>query len=227
MVVGLNVMAYGDPRYFRALGADRYHDYIAEMADLARSLLEVGHSVVLFSSQTIADELAALDVMNLLAAEPQPNGPLRVTMSTIRDLDDLVRVMAGCDLVVAARYHSVVLAILFGIPVIGIAYQAKTSELLRDLGYPERVFEIDQVSASVLMKTVCTVLARERAEPSFDERQRIVVSSQAVIRQFDQVFADILAPPVGLPLSSEGGSDSWLDDGRVGATSGSRKARVV
>jgi polysaccharide pyruvyl transferase WcaK-like protein len=209
VVVGLNVMAYEDPRYLPDFAAGRYQAYVGRMADFARSLLEEGHSVVLFSSQTVADELVALDVMDLLAAEAQSDGRFRSSVNTIRELDDLVRVLATCDLIVATRFHSALLPILFGLPVIGIAYHPKTSELLRDVGYPERALEIDKATGPELMDMVRALLA----ENSPVERQREAVGANraAVKHQFDVVFRENLGAPTGVRPDSEGRFDPWGD----------------
>jgi colanic acid/amylovoran biosynthesis protein len=58
----------------------------------------------------------------------------------------LVEQICGADLVIATRMHFAILSLISGKPVHAIAYEPKTLELLRGLGFPEAVTPIEQVS---------------------------------------------------------------------------------
>jgi len=188
-VVGLNVMPHQDPRYWPRGDARRYDAFIQKMAVFTRWLLENGYRVRLFSSQTRADRRVADDLVHLLEDGRQLD-PHRF-YSAIDEIDgaeDLVGVIAGCDLVVAGRYHSVLLPLLLDIPVLGLAYNPKTSELLIDAGYPERCLDIDTFSVEGLIEAFRELSCEEEAEAHEALRHRVAAHRAAVEEQFDRIF---------------------------------------
>lgn len=214
-VVGLNVMAHQDPRYWPRGDARRYDAFLRKMAALARWLLDNGYTVRLFSSQTRSDARVAEDFGRVLA-ETGPLDPARFesAVEEIEQVGDLVRVIAGCDVVVAARYHSVLLPLLLDIPVLGLAYNAKTTELLRDVGQAERCLDIDTFDVQTLIDTFQTLRAPEEPEPQAARRARVASHRAAVAAQFDSIFGH--AGPRDNAVSVDGGS-ATIDGAPAGA----------
>lgn len=187
-VVGLNVMAHQDPRLWPRGDVRRYETFLRKMAAFTRWLLDNDYTVRLFSSQTRADRRAADDLMRLLDGAPLDPVRFQSAIDEIDQAEDLVRVVADCDVIVASRYHSVLLPLLLDIPVLGLAYNAKTSELLRDAGFPERCLDIDAFSVQELV-TVFHGLARdEKPEANEARRQKIAEHRAAVEEQFDKIL---------------------------------------
>jgi colanic acid/amylovoran biosynthesis protein len=54
-------------------------------------------------------------------------------------INDFIDVFASCSYMVCSRFHSVVLALKYGIPFFPIAYSDKTLNLLQDIGYDGKV----------------------------------------------------------------------------------------
>jgi polysaccharide pyruvyl transferase WcaK-like protein len=188
-VVGLNVMAHQDRRYWPRGDPVRYERFLEKMVAFASWLLESGYRVRLFSSQVRADRRVADDLVRLLeergSLDPER---FRPALDDVGGVQDLVRVVAGCDLVVAARYHSVLLPLLLDIPVLGLAYNPKTSELLKDAGCPERCLDIDAFTVDELVEAF-RALERERDYGAREERRRRIAAHRAaVLDQFDRLF---------------------------------------
>lgn len=172
-VVGVNVMSHHDPRYWPRAETGRYGTYLGKMADFVTHLLGEGHAVLLFSSQTRADRLVAKDLRGLLAERDLADHPLLSTaVDEIESVDDLVRAVARCDYVVAARFHSVLLPLALGIPTIGIAYHPKTCELLDQIGRPARCLNIDRFEVSDLVAAFARLRREDSAAERADLRER-------------------------------------------------------
>jgi polysaccharide pyruvyl transferase WcaK-like protein len=205
LVVGVNVMAYRDPRYTPKGDEGDYEEYIDKMATFTKWLLDEGHRVILFSSQTRADNLTANDVGRLLKERTRYEAPqVASVIDQIHDVPDLIEVITSCDAIVAARFHSILLALLFGIPVLGLAYHAKTTELLADAGQPERFLDIGASSGSDLTDAFRKLAAGDPPDRRDDQRARIAAHRALVEQQFDTLFAS-------LRVSSA--TDSWADAG--------------
>jgi polysaccharide pyruvyl transferase WcaK-like protein len=197
-VVGLNMMAHHDPRYWPRGDAQRYDAFIQKMAAFTRWLLENGYRVRLFSSQTRVDRRVADDLVHLLEDGSQLD-PHRFdsAIDEIDDTEDLVGVIAGCDLVVASRYHSVLLPLLLDIPVLGLAYNPKTTELLIDAGHSERCLDIDTFSVEALIEAFRELSREEEAEAREARRRRVAAHRAAVEEQFDRIFVPHVAGSLG------------------------------
>jgi polysaccharide pyruvyl transferase WcaK-like protein len=193
-VVGLNVMAHQDPRYWPRGDVRRYDSFLRKMSAFASWLLDNGYAVRLFSSQTRSDARVAADLVRLLE-ETGPLDPSRFdsAIGEVEQVDDLIRVIAGCDLVVAARYHSVLLPLLLDIPVLGLAYNAKTSELLSDAGHPERSLDIDDFSVAALIEAFRDLRNQDGTKERAALRARIAGHRTAVEKQFDTLFGPVEA----------------------------------
>lgn len=187
-VVGLNVMAHEDPRYWSHGDLDRYSRYLRTMAAFARWLLDNGYTVRIFSSQNRADEAPARELLELLRNQGHStSGKVEWSIDPSAGAEDLIATIVKCDLVVAARYHSILLPLLLGIPTIGLAYNHKTTELMHGIGLPQWCFDIDAVNTVDLCTAVESLWSYwpsyRRQVHDIAERNRL-----AVERQFDVLF---------------------------------------
>ena len=188
-VVGVNPMSHEDPRYWPRGDARRYQAYLTKLADFVIYLLEAGHRVLLFSSQPRADGRVVSDLLPLLERHGLADSPfLESAIEEIADVDDLVRTIARCTYVVAGRFHSVLLPVAFGIPTIGLAYHAKTCEVLAQVERSKRCLDIDRFEVTDLVGA----FERLKDEDGGDERQALREASvrlrAAVEAQFDGLF---------------------------------------
>jgi polysaccharide pyruvyl transferase WcaK-like protein len=152
LTVAINPLPYFDHRYWTESNASIYHHHVITVAAFATWLLENGHRVVLFPTQLNADPPVIDDVRRLLRALP-PGQRARLIDRSVGSLESLLAVISSADVVVAGRYHGQVLGLVFRKPVIGLAYDRKTRELLHDIGL--EYFALDIVTAD-------SALLRER-----------------------------------------------------------------
>jgi polysaccharide pyruvyl transferase WcaK-like protein len=202
--VGLNVMAYADPRYWREGDPRVFETYTARMAEFARWLLDAGYRVRLFSSQIPSDQLVAEELVRLID-ESGPYDPecLEWTFDRIENVEDLVDVIAGSDIVVAARFHSVLLPLLLGVPVLALSYHQKTSELLASVGRPEQILEIQEAELARLVGAFNALEATSTPAEAAMLAAQVEEKRQAVERQFDELFGQPLAPAGGRSTVAE------------------------
>jgi polysaccharide pyruvyl transferase WcaK-like protein len=188
-VVGLNAMAHQDPRYWPRGDARRYEAYLDKLTAFTRWLLDEGYTVRMFSSQPRSDSRVVDDLVRLLR-ETGEVGPERfqVMLGDIQTVDELVGVICGCDRIVAARYHSVLLPLLLDIPVVGLAYNPKTSELLAGAGRPEQCLDIDAFDVESLVAAFRDLSRAEEPEARAALRERVAEHRTSVEEQFDALF---------------------------------------
>jgi polysaccharide pyruvyl transferase WcaK-like protein len=80
-------------------------------------------------------------------------GP-EVTSEPARSVEELMAQLAGVDLVVATRFHNVLLSLMLGKPVVSVSYEAKNDSLMADMGLSEYCQQIDEFDGERLIEQV-------------------------------------------------------------------------
>jgi polysaccharide pyruvyl transferase WcaK-like protein len=148
--VGINPIPYYHKVFWRAVDENRYQRYLESMIGLAAEVLRRGQRVVIYGTTQWADCVPTRDMVDGLSRIFGPDVLERVTTPAIHTLEDLVRVLTAVDWVVASRYHGVATALLMRKPVVGIAYEQKTADLMANLGLGEYSIPIDKLDGSSL-----------------------------------------------------------------------------
>lgn len=138
--------------------ADRYRRAVAEAA---RALARDGVEVTFLSTcqgvpeyWTDDSRFAAKLVADLLAGEPG------ITVDTaFRTPEQLAVALRGFDAAIATRMHFAILSLAVATPVVAIAYEFKSRELLRAMGREAWAFDIEEVSAEGLVRATREALA--------------------------------------------------------------------
>jgi polysaccharide pyruvyl transferase WcaK-like protein len=136
--------------FWRAVDEARYRAYLNAMVAFTEEILRDGHRVVLYATTQWADKVPAEDLLAELRERVPAELVARVSLPEVHTLDDLWAVLADVDWVVASRYHGVATALLMRKPVVGIAYEQKTADLMGTLGLREYSIPIDQIDGPSL-----------------------------------------------------------------------------
>ncbi len=151
-VVGLNAYPYFDRRYSKEFEDALYDAYMSAITQFACWLVKERYRINLFYTQTRAD----YDVNQRLRAALLEAVPLehqtQVFVPNIETHSDLINEISSCRFVVAGRFHGTLLPHLLGIPAIGLAYNEKTHELYRYLGYPQFAVDGEGLTAKELIE---------------------------------------------------------------------------
>lgn len=192
LIVGLNVMGHRDPRYWPRGDQAGYEEYVEKMASFAQWLIDDGHTIRFFSTQTRSDPAVAEDVYSRLSVAAGP--PREEAVHRADDLPAFMALVASCDVVVAARFHSVLIPLLLGIPVLGLAYNPKTTELLAAIGRGEQCLDIDTFEVAELIDAFEKLLASDSPSRAAALTARVTAKREAVEKQFDTIFGPLLLP---------------------------------
>ncbi|HKW94435.1 MAG TPA: polysaccharide pyruvyl transferase family protein [Methylomirabilota bacterium] len=189
LTVGLNPFPYQDGHYWPGGDLEAYRRYLDTLARFAQSLIDRGHSVVLFPTQLRADPRVIRDLKARLTIDPTAGRP-ELSEATVDTVADLVEAISGLDLVVTGRFHGILLSYLVHKPVVGLSYQHKMDELMSQMGQLDYVLPIGRVSVPALLRCVEDIesrlprLSRDLLEATARQRQRLA-------EQFDLVFGPV------------------------------------
>ena len=110
--------------------------YIEKMTRFVLWLIDNGHSVRLFTSDT-ADERIVQQVLSDLRRHGPDSSPSKVIAESASSLDELMRQTASVETVVATRYHNVLYAMKLAKPTLSLGYAVKHDALMADMGTVE------------------------------------------------------------------------------------------
>lgn len=185
-IVGLNAIPYYDARYWPDKDARRYARYLDEMTAFTAGLLRRGVRVVVVYSQLSADPLVADDLRERLRAQgldlddPETQAPLQ-------SQEEMLERIRLCDFLVSGRFHCILLPYLLGKPVVGMAYHAKTVELMRSMGQADYCVDIERFDARELdacFERLCAHADELRAQLAL----RVVEQRRALARLYDELL---------------------------------------
>lgn len=188
----INPMPIHDPRFWPVPDPVKYQAFVESIAALTRRLRDDGYPIQLFATQ-IADANVARDVLRAArgdAGRSSADDCLPVAIAgTVQELMDF---LGQADLVVATRFHGILLGLLAGKPTVGICYYRKSRELLREAGQEECAFDIHTVTADQLY-AACVQLASRLEQAAADIAAANKLHREALELQYQSLFQRVAA----------------------------------
>lgn len=145
----------------RSNGGDAREAYRQAIAEAARALALEGVEVVFVSTCQGIPEYWTDDARfaRSIVADHLQDVPRVSIDSSFHSPSELIALYGTFDAVIATRMHAAILALIGGTPVVGIAYEFKSRELLRSFGMEDLVADFDEISGEWLTSTVRRVLS--------------------------------------------------------------------
>ena len=192
VVVGTNPVPFFDGRYWPTPDPPRYDDYVRKFAKFAEWLDKSGHSVLFFPTQVRADSLTISDIRK--AMNGSGNSPNLLAGQKIQGLEDLVSEIERADLVIANRYHGILISLMMNKPVLGVAYHEKSRALLAQAGQGDFVLNIADFKTEDLIERF---QALEANAPAIKKQiaERMAPLRKALDEQYDTVLSLIGVQP--------------------------------
>lgn len=163
-IIGLGVMGFrgwnAAPRRAQAI----YDDYLRRTVVVASGLLKAGYRVRLLIGDQRADAQTPADLVALLASRDGRVSE-RLFAPSIATFGDLLREIGECDLVVATRYHNVLLSLMTGRSVVSIGYSDKNNALMADLGQAARCHDIEAFEPKAILDDVASLASAPSPAP--------------------------------------------------------------
>lgn len=148
-VLGISVI---NPRHKEGKG-DLLNGYVNAHCELMLKYMEKGYQIRLFS---FCEREGDLETARLI----KERIPTAEILNYTGNITGYLQHIGECSHFVAARFHAVIIAAKYGIPIIPVIYSTKTENLLDDLGYRgtkinlENIQQIEQESFAVFPKAV-------------------------------------------------------------------------
>ncbi len=185
-LIGINPMPVYHHLYWPIVDHARYAAYLEALTTSAQTLINAGYRVTFFSTQPM-DKYVIRDVCDGLANRRVSGFNCNTVVCDPSQVMELMDALREMDIVVATRFHGVLLALSLGKPVLGIAYGRKTRELMEDMGQGDYVVTLEGLSARDLETRLTRLIGRAGIEQDVI-RRRAAQYKADLAAQYQAVF---------------------------------------
>jgi len=186
-IVGINPVPFLDEQHWLGANAQQYEIYINKLASFALWVIQRGYRILFFPTQLYLDPPVIADIKSVMQAKTNSDIEQSIVDEPIRSFDDLVSAIRMTDIVVATRFHGVVIPYVLNRPVLGIAYQKKTIDLMAQMGQSDYVVDITSFDVDSLKTRFISLESRSSAIKD-EIKWKQSAFKQALQNQFDQVM---------------------------------------
>jgi polysaccharide pyruvyl transferase WcaK-like protein len=188
-VVGLGVMPYAGKYSVAKPSNATYPNYLDNLVAFAGWLLAHNYVIRLLIGE-VDDRSALKEFKSLLQASFGAYDEERIIDQPALSVEQLLPQIAATDIVVATRFHNVLLALVLNKPVIAISFHHKCASLMSDMGLADYCHDIHHMNAGILIEQFQAVEKNaEKLKPVI--RQRVEQSRKALDEQYKIIFKSI------------------------------------
>ena len=157
-VIGINPMPYRDDRYWPDQDRNRYQDYIGKFAQFSSALIRNGYQAFFFPTQKM-NPLVIDDIISIMDADILDNIDTKSLIKNCHTVDQLIKLINQATMVIAKRFHGVLLSLYSAIPTVAICYGKKTDELMRECGQGGYSHTLEKFNADAIVEIVGNLAA--------------------------------------------------------------------
>ena len=168
----------------------QYNQYISFLVDTIEWLMDGGYRVRVIIGDQRYDERVRVDLRAAMERK-RPLSDAEYLDPPAHSLEMLQRQILNARVVIATRFHNVVLSLLQGTPVLALSYEHKIDVLLRDFGLGDFVQSVWQSDFAMLKRQFREIEQRHDALSS-GIRQRTATYLTSLTEQYDRI-SDILS----------------------------------
>ncbi|HXX62633.1 MAG TPA: polysaccharide pyruvyl transferase family protein [Bacteroidota bacterium] len=177
LVIGVGPMSYFHPDLWPEKDQSVYDGYLRKLATFVQRRIGEGCCILLFPGEVGSDRAAMDDLQRML----KENGvePSRLMRPDVHTVPELMKALARTDIVVASRFHGVLLAHVAIKPVIALSYHMKIDALMEEMGHGKYCLNIKTFEP-------------ERFEQAFQTLRRSLPEEHACIERKTREYRDLL-----------------------------------
>jgi polysaccharide pyruvyl transferase WcaK-like protein len=165
--------------------------YLDNLATFVEWLLARGYYVRLLIGD-LGDTNTKNYFGDLLRKRISASDEERIVDEPIRSPDDLLLQIAATDLVVATRFHNVLLSLFCNKPVIAISFHHKCESLMSSMGLSEYCLDLNNFDADQLSEKFCR-LERNCDALKLAIGQKVIEFREALDCQYEIIFNETLS----------------------------------
>jgi len=156
-VIGVGLIVHSRRRATACEDQQIYQDYITKIATFVGGLLDRGYPVRLLIGDTRYDQRASQDLKTLVEQRGMRYKRGDIAEEPPQSVTELLSQLENTDIVVASRFHNVLLSLMLGKPVVAISFHEKVDALMDALGLSEFCQDIENIDLNRLEKQFAAI----------------------------------------------------------------------
>ncbi len=149
IVVGISPMAYSAPGLWYIQDNEAYYVYLNRLAEFINWLKNNRAEIVLFPSAVPSDSYVINDLRKLY--REKFGSTLNDDQNQVQTVTDLLSKISTVDIVIASRFHGILLPFVLYKPVIALSYHPKDVSLMKDMGQEKYCLNIEKFDVHSLI----------------------------------------------------------------------------
>ena len=186
-VIGVGLMDYYGKESRHETGEHVYRAYLETMAMFTGWLLSQKYTVRLFVGDVSYDKRAKHDLIEVLERDRVTYHDGQLVDEPVFSVEQLLAQLATTDMVVATRFHNVLLALLLNKPVVSIAYDPKIDAVMAEAGLAAYCQSIDDADLQKLIRKF-SQLEANRETVKADLMRRVEQHCRVLDEQYAVIF---------------------------------------
>jgi len=151
-IIGVGLMTYFNRRCIANNDETAYREYIAKLGTFVRWLLDKKYTVRLLIGDAACDHRARHDLRAFVEEHGITYEDTRIIDEPAASVKDVLWQLNGTDLVIATRFHNLLLAMMLGKPVLAISYHEKVDALMANAGLAEFCQDIESIDVEKMIR---------------------------------------------------------------------------
>lgn len=186
-LIGVGLITHNRKRTTSENDEAIYKDYIKKVAAFVGWLLERKYTVRLLIGDVAYDMRARQDLKALLERNGWKFDGIEIVDEPAHSVDQLLSQLVETDVVIASRFHNVLLALMLGKPVVAISFHEKVDSLMSAVGLTEFCQDIENIDLEKL--TAQFAALKEHTEYlKLQVQQKTESYRRALDRQYEDIF---------------------------------------
>jgi polysaccharide pyruvyl transferase WcaK-like protein len=196
-VIGLGLMDYYGQDCNPEHGIHIYNNYIQTLTEFAAWLLSNGYSVRLLIGDLAYDRRARDDAFRLLQEKGVVTDPGTIINVSVGSAEELWTQLAQTDMVIATRFHNILLALMLNKPVLALSYHEKVRSLMAGMGLADYCEDIAELQVPRLRQRFSALAANAEAFKS-SVKKKAEEYRGALDEQYEHIFNHLLSSSSGV-----------------------------
>jgi polysaccharide pyruvyl transferase WcaK-like protein len=191
-VIGLGLMDYYGKGSTLEYDETAYQNYLDRVTSFLAWLLDRRYAVRLLIGDVSYDKRVIGDVIKRLKEKGSNYQEGQIIDDPVSSVEQLIGQLAATDIVIATRFHNLLLALMLNKPVVALSYHEKIDSLMAGVGMAEYCQRIDQLDVGRLMEQF-TKLEQNVGiiKPLIEQKTREY--GRALEQQYTHIFSHLCA----------------------------------
>jgi polysaccharide pyruvyl transferase WcaK-like protein len=134
-----------------------YQGYLKKIGDFIEWLVNRNYPVRVLIGDIAYDTAVREDLRKSIEERGMNYSRHHIIDEPIASISDLFGQIGSTDIVVASRFHNIIISLILAKPVIGISYHKKISSLMAETGLPEYCLNIEDFEVAGLIERLAAI----------------------------------------------------------------------